>query len=743
MKKEKDKAKFNNSWFRMLQIVAVMMAFVLESCVKEPLLGSWKSGRENIDVTFALIPPGAFIKGETRALTDAQQSAISSASVLIYKEGKMISHKIGKILPNNKMEVTLTPSVDDTDQYDIIVIGNQGAVGITDPETYFNQFIGKSEEELKEAMIFPIGDNGWDKTEFIMWGKMNSVLIHPVANNFTVRMLRPLARIDITATDFNGGNSYEVREVYMKGTNNQFALIPNIPADGVITTPTIPPGTEKQKGEIQYIAPTPYSNSLKSTIYIAEVEATSTGPIQLILNLAKQGDPDSYFRVDLRLQAPGSPEGYEGVTFLRNHLYDIKLSRINGAGYPTKEQAEVGALNDIQIEMNPIDEGEDGTIIFDEKCFLYTDVIEVNIHSTFKEEREYTIATIKSQFPEGITADYQIIHKGVIVQSVEMKTDETYPITLTIPPAYPQSLYTCEIRVGRLRRSINIIPRQAYDVHCISAILEGVRVAIIDTPQEWISLNLNELYGYQDIPHEYERLEGSRIYLHLDENETMEGPPRRAIVRTHSGGGMTRNYIEQINYSGLVIGYFGGEFDEMTGYTKQLVVEGYSEPWTIPYYLYDLGLEKNQAQWGEENMLVGAGASSIYFGMENCITLDKLYVSNMTNYSARNCLRKSRDKDKNGYISKEEAIWYLPAQNQVLGLLVDDAAYQRMWYDYTSPYFEYVSSTEIDKDNAYLASSDRKSKLILKNNVKDVIVNNFPQSVYNRCVRELNSKPSH
>lgn len=186
---------------------------------------------------------------------------------------------------------------------------------------------------------------------------------------------------------------------------------------------------------------------------------------------------------------------------------------------------------------------------------------------------------------------------------------------------------------------------------------------------------------------------GMEMYIHADEYIT-QGPDRKAVVKVvvaESLGNITNPEKSDVFYIDIsqkcikLLGQFGGIFDKtkITPYPKQLGME-HAEEYSLKFKSTDL--TTYFVRWGFFNFLMygpgGKLGSTVDKSNGQKATFELGAVNNTTNtwlgisgtltrtntYAARVCYDKNRDLNGNGVIDEEEVVWYLPAQNQLMGI---------------------------------------------------------------------------
>lgn len=157
-----------------------------------------------------------------------------------------------------------------------------------------------------------------------------------------------------------------------------------------------------------------------------------------------------------------------------------------------------------------------------------------------------------------------------------------------------------------------------------------------------------------------------------------------------------------IEYAGM----FAGAMNT-GGYTKQLGVECIEE-YAIPYKDGITATTVSGMQWGFRDITTGVTDNSD--GLANTKDLvgrttpangglSGIFHPVLNTYAARYCYEKNRDVDGNGTLDDAEKVWYLPAQNQLMGIWT---AHSGLQTSFSRAY--YRSSTESGLNGGWLVS---------------------------------------
>lgn len=726
----------------LLPLMVAAVTLTISSCTKEPMPPAGQPDKEYMDFSLELTPPGAYTDA-TKALPPAAQNAINRVEVLVFQGNNLRYHKTGIITDidgvKKRVQVNLRTSRDETDLFDIMVIGNPPA------SFKFADYVNKSTGQLKAG--FNVMTTGqWHGSEFVMYGEIMKTLIKPTTNNFKIQMLRSLARIDVgvgaydEATDtWSGLADFKLSEVRVVNTRNMFAAIPSattLDASGnvKVDAPTIPGYAEvqgKNAGTAVRYADSDITQvgvSTKSTIFISEAPNT-TERVTLIIGGSYKGGATTFYHVDMCVPKAGATGSYDYLNILRNHLYRVTITDVMGEGFTDPQQALDAPSLNIKVDMTAAPEGgAGGDIIFDGNSYLMTYVSSVLLNTSPDGIRKIDLFYVKAGFGSGTVAN--VTGPG-ITTPISLTNGVNQLISVVIPASTTSGEYT--ITVGRLTKKIKLFypTRTSVEVDAHFDVLPYMNVASmkIANPKPWITLSQNMTY----LPSEQQSADivgnaQGKAYIHFDENIVTSGPPRTAeVFVTRTDGSTMLVAITQRNLSGQVLGYGGGVKDAY-GYTREVAVESIEEFNTRVYDDTSIGSVQEGMQWGFNNKITGA--SSKVSGLAGTIALVKRTDSGITgpytiynNYPARYCFDKNRDVNGNGVIDDDEVVWYMPSINQLMLVWI---AHTAVTYPFNGT-SRYWSGTESFGDSSiFLYFENAKMSVVTK------------QFIYRaRCVREI------
>ncbi len=337
------------------------------SCVQKPLIDPIsESGLGSSHVILNLMSPHGFEISSSRSMSAFQESLVEELHVLIFGAGgEFVSVtegiKTGDL--GNKFRIEM-PDGNVGDEFDFVLLANSGEIIETTLNTDLEEL---THDQITTLLTHQIDDSWYSSSGSIpMWGMMNGVALKAGSQEFTMQLLRAVARIDVGVganpehtpeADYpwawHGKNPdgedipFELAEVIIMRPNNRYALIPATAnfADNKVNNPTIPASVSAYSLE-ESVVKFCYNvdNKLFTTqdIYIPEAVVAGVGQNDRMAIIAggfyNNSAQISYYRVDFVRNG-------ELQNVLRNHLYRFDITRVNGAGKDTPMAAYMAATS--------------------------------------------------------------------------------------------------------------------------------------------------------------------------------------------------------------------------------------------------------------------------------------------------------------------------------------------------------------------------------------------------------------
>lgn len=394
---------------RLLGAPLLAAAAVFGSCTTElestTLPPDGGSGKGEQEVLLRLNVPGTTKPGEkggTRAVDKDEEEEIDDLYILAFKAGVKESDDTYEYwVPAKKgadnANWTALLKVKDYDQRFIVIANAMHANGGLLAAINALKPGEKTKEEIKELLTVTLTDD--EKTSgfnaagpnnhsaFTMCGQTPPTKIKADGNaELNVSLYRIMARISVYFGDKagNGVGNFAPSTVRLYNFNDKAQVIPD-ELGGKVTKTTIPADAALQKGEAKY---TVAGNKLEYSIYMFETaqpentaaDGHANRPCLVVGGKYNGGTDDKYYRVDL-----GTPKADTGnkeldyLDILRNHSYEITVTKVSGEGHDTEQGALESKSANITAEVIPWDETEIGNIDFDGEKFLGIGTMEYRV----------------------------------------------------------------------------------------------------------------------------------------------------------------------------------------------------------------------------------------------------------------------------------------------------------------------------------------------------------------------------
>lgn len=394
---------------RLLGAPLLAAAAVFGSCTTElestTLSPDGGSGKGEQEVLLRLNVPGTTKPGEkggTRAVDKGEEEEIDDLYILAFKAGAKDSDDTYEYwVPAKKgadnANWTALLKVKDYDQRFIVIANAMHANGGLLAAINALKPGEKTKEEIKELLTVTLTDD--EKTSgfnaaatnnhsaFTMCGQTLPTKITADGNaELNVSLYRIMARISVYFGDKAGAGvgNFAPSTVRLYNFNDKAQVIPD-ELGGKVTKTTIPADAALQKGNAKY---TVAGNKLEYSIYMFETaqpeNAAADGhanrPCLVVGGKYNGGTDDKYYRVDL-----GTPKADTGnkeldyLDILRNHSYEITVTKVSGEGHDTEQGALESKSANITAEVIPWDETEIGNIDFDGEKFLGIGTMEYRV----------------------------------------------------------------------------------------------------------------------------------------------------------------------------------------------------------------------------------------------------------------------------------------------------------------------------------------------------------------------------
>jgi hypothetical protein len=415
-----------------IQLVFTLIFFT--SCAKEfnaddilPLPGNGTSQ----EISIQLNTPSSFVS-QLRSLSESQESAINDVCILAFKTGVLsYIRKATSIDNDQKVKVTLKSSDNSSDTYKLVILANAYDMLLPLTGNDLEGLNGKTYDEIQQILNqtgidTPLYQSGGD---IVMWGELPYQEIKSTNSNFSVYLVRSIARIDVGAgaisydpnsklATWGGLANFTLEEVYVYKANNAYSFIPQTgnfdDAEKKVTYPS--PIGNKLASPLSYSVSN--SKSIVRSIYLPEADvkmgtqgisgdSNHTNRVAIIVKGSYNGNTSSYFRLDFI----NSEKALTNI--LRNHIYQFNIKSVSGNGHNSPDEAYQSQATNMDVEVLDWNDGAIGDIIFDSQYMLGVS----KSLFTFTKEQQTSLQTenkltITTDVPEGWNIEKIIDENG-------------------------------------------------------------------------------------------------------------------------------------------------------------------------------------------------------------------------------------------------------------------------------------------------------------------------------------------
>ncbi len=366
---------------------------LLASCAKETLVapGTESGDGEEVEVQFRIgLPALPAEDAATKAGTDVgpgniylgnyPQTQLSTADVLVFDRNlKFVDHKQGNSLSQTgsiaTFSTTLKASRNTGDNYRIMVLANfRERLAVLFGTANLGGHKGETYDQicalLNDAMTWNVDALLF---KFAMWGEFEDfVVISKATTNTlpTMTLLRAWARIDVglnsNGVQYVGGNpdngvvyeemsNFEIRELCLYKPNTRYSIAPQRNKysfqNKCVTDLTIPASPATSDSYFRWHNQLTEGNGYSlGYIFLPETDVDLKNGAgkrfddkhlqraALVVGGKYNGSPNvTYYRIDFR--DPGSATPDKLYDILRNHCYQIVITKVSDEGYPTPDEA--------------------------------------------------------------------------------------------------------------------------------------------------------------------------------------------------------------------------------------------------------------------------------------------------------------------------------------------------------------------------------------------------------------------
>lgn len=209
-------------------------------------------------------------------------------------------------------------------------------------------------KDVRTMLVMDGGPDAMMANNLPMWGYKHDVTLSDVDNNnLNVQLMRSVAgaSVEVTTTNFaleKAYVAYGIDKGYLAFDHANTQMVENVPR---IKTPTVPAGAGTVETGTWSVPHT--QNKVENSIYLYENDFSSdaTGTVaqnhtKIILSGRYNNGQTTYYPLSLRNAQTGKK-----VVVARNRKYSIKVTKVNGDGYNSLEDAEKGEDLNINYEV--------------------------------------------------------------------------------------------------------------------------------------------------------------------------------------------------------------------------------------------------------------------------------------------------------------------------------------------------------------------------------------------------------
>lgn len=364
----------------------LLLLFGTTACLNETYdtNGSNNSGEK--PVTFSLSLPGEVAGRSTYALTKTDEEEVSNVQVLLfsqedlYLETRNVSNSEITSVGNKKR---FTVQIPEGNYSSIVVLGNSADIistaGLTTTDTK-TATLGKL--KISQSGVWITDKTKSSYRPIPMWGELGNTVVNQAtsadsqSNPLALHLTRMLAKVSVALTSPTARSNFQLKSIQISNYYNQGYVAPLAAnwGSGIATAASIPTGLIKQTNILSYSGAEITNPNVASTgaIYLFESDnaAQANSSARTCLVLGGIYIPDGkfyYYRIDFVDKANGT-DRY--IDLLRNHHYTFNVTRIDGPGYPTANEALLTKPYNIDASLVYWDDAAINHVATDERYML-------------------------------------------------------------------------------------------------------------------------------------------------------------------------------------------------------------------------------------------------------------------------------------------------------------------------------------------------------------------------------------
>ncbi|MCC8199243.1 MAG: hypothetical protein LIP06_11885 [Tannerellaceae bacterium] len=290
------------------------------------------------------------------------------------------------ITDENDKTITTCRAIMKRGTYDLMVLINANTE-IVAAYSDLTEADGYTLEDVRKDIVIHSA-NPWNATygtsgytPIPMWGMNENIAVDGetfVQGSNIFKMTRMLARIDLSLS-VQAQENFNITAIHLYNYNDYGQLVPDegTMENGYAIVPSIPPAATLTLGPYEY----------RGTDYITENGTVCTGVIYafeaiqgtrenyldntcLVIEGEYKGEAGHYYRMDFTTKAEDGKTVW--LDILRNHIYNVTITKVDGPGYRDKEDAYKSLPENIETEIIQWDASEMTNIIFDGQYYIST-----------------------------------------------------------------------------------------------------------------------------------------------------------------------------------------------------------------------------------------------------------------------------------------------------------------------------------------------------------------------------------
>ena len=427
---------------RRLGAILVVVA-ALTGCQKEtftPDDGTKDFGSE-IELTMSASMSDVVIP--TRALTEAEEKVITRLDVLVFKENDAFAYTVQANSPTVSgstlsYTVRLKKSTA-SEKYKLVLLANLTAAPVI--------AAGTAKEVALAPITFTPTTDWVAGTKIPMWADYPTaaeVSTSTTAASFgTTAVIRSLARVNVTNN--TATSTFTLTNVWVYNSTDKARVAPTLSNYDAGNTKVTTPSVAASTGITTVYSKAASSNKVEREIYIGESAKQAVGDASAVCLVLEgtYGGATNFYRVDMV-----AADGTTPLDILRNHTYNVNITKVAGSGYGSKDDAFASMPVNITVEIKVWDDANLNEITTDGQYSLAVDKgrFEVAVAQT-NESVLYS-----TDYPNGATA---VASDSWITNIVVGTSPKTITFTVAENTSYERT-GSIKITAGRIEKKIII-----------------------------------------------------------------------------------------------------------------------------------------------------------------------------------------------------------------------------------------------------------------------------------------------